>query len=306
MTRSLDLRVVAARLGGDVAGHDAVLAPGPGHSRADRSLSIKIVPAARDGFVVHSFAADSPIACRDHVRSLLGIGRSVPRQHRMPWRPWPHNSAIDTDTETHTASALRIWHEAHDPRATTVASYLAARRLCLADDVAGDVVRFHPALKFNGVSVGGMVALLRDVGTNEPCGIHRTFLQRDGRPFLDDGGRKIRKMLGRAKHAAIKIDANENVTLGLAIGEGFETCLAARLAGFRPVWALGSAGAIASFPVLSGIEAITILGETRDGGANVRAAQACAERWSAAGQEAFIVEPLVGGDLNDVWREVAR
>jgi putative DNA primase/helicase len=76
------------------------------------------------------------------------------------------------------------------------------------------------------------------------------------------------------------------------------------LAGFRPVWALGSAGAIATFPLLAGIEAITMLGEAGDGGANDRAAQACAERWLDAGRDAFVVEPQIGGDLNDVWREL--
>ena len=50
--------------------------------------------------------------------------------------------------------------------------------------------------------------------------------------------------------------------MGIAIGEGFETCMAARQIGFRPVWALGSVGAIEDFPVLSGIECLTILGET--------------------------------------------
>src|SRR5208282_6039566 len=136
----------------------------------------------------------------------------------------------------------------------------------------------------------------RDIRTDEPCGIHRTF--------LDSAGRKLdRRMLGRAKHAAIKLDADEDVALGLIIGEGLETCLAAWLAGFRPAWAVGSAGAIAAFPVLTGIEAITILGEVGDGGANHRAAQACATRWIEAGQEAFIVAPLVGSDLNDVWCE---
>jgi len=81
------------------------------------------------------------------------------------------------------------------------------------------------------------VALFRDIVTNEPCGIHRTF--------LDSAGRKLgRKMLGRAGGAAIKLDADEDVTLGLHIGEGIETGIAAQLAGFRPVWALGSANAI--------------------------------------------------------------
>jgi hypothetical protein len=142
-----------------------------------------------------------------------------------------------------------------------------------------------------------MVALFRDINTNEPCAIHRTF--------LDGTGSKIgRKMLGRARDAAIKIDADENVTLGLHIGEGLETCLAAYLAGFRPVWALGSAGAIARFPVLAGIEAITILGETGDDGASHRAVQTCAARWIEAGREVLVVEPIGCADLNDVWRKV--
>jgi hypothetical protein len=161
------------------------------------------------------------------------------------------------------------------------------------------VIRFHPKLKFEGVFVGAMVALFRDVASNEPCGIHRTFLDREGR-------KHDRKMLGRAKGAAIKLDADEGVTFGLHIGEGIETCLSARLAGFRPVWAVGSAHAIATFPVLPGIEAITMLGELNDGGANHRAAQACAARWIEAGREAFIVEPVCGDDLNDVWCEVVR
>jgi putative DNA primase/helicase len=187
--------------------------------------------------------------------------------------------------------ALRLWNEAHDPRGTVVANHLALRGLTL--------LRFHPALKYNDILVGAMVALFRDVRTNEPCGIHRTF--------LDSAGRKLdRRMLGRAKHASIKVDADENVALGLVIGEGLETCLAARLAGFRPVWALGSAGTIAPFPVLSGVEAITILGEVGDGGTNHRAAQVCAARWIEAGREAFIVAPLVGNDLNDVWCEAGR
>jgi hypothetical protein len=193
--------------------------------------------------------------------------------------------------------ALRIWNEGHDPRGTLVAKYLASRRLTLHGQVASNVIRFHPKLKLDGTFTGAMVALFRDVTTNEPCGIHRTF--------LTSAGRKLeRKMLGRAKHAAIKLDADKSVTLGLIIGEGLETCLAARLAGFHPVWVLGCADAIAAFPVLSGIEAITVLGEVGDGGANRSAAQTCAARWIEAGKEAFVVQPQVGSDLNDVWREV--
>jgi putative DNA primase/helicase len=295
----LDPRVVARALGGDVTGRN-ILAPGPGHSRADRSLSIKIDPAARDGFIVHSFAGDLPIACRDHVRAALRLGaRERGRREPMPWRPGPRTVAPTDEAARRSAFAWRLWNAAHDPRGTTVTDYLASRNLTLPGDVVGDVIRFHPTVKFGAAFVGATLALFRDITTNEPCGIHRTF--------LDGAGRKLdRKMLGRAKHAAIKLDADEDVTLGLNIGEGLESCLSARLAGFRPVWALGSADAIAAFPVLPGIDAITILGEVGDGGANHRAAQACAARWIEAGQEAFMVAPLVGGDLNDVWRRVTR
>jgi hypothetical protein len=63
---------IAEALGGDVVNREA-LVPGPGHSAEDRSLSIKLDSAAPDRFVVHSFAGDDPIACRDHVRQKLGL-----------------------------------------------------------------------------------------------------------------------------------------------------------------------------------------------------------------------------------------
>ncbi|WP_160168919.1 AAA family ATPase [Bradyrhizobium sp. Ai1a-2] len=59
-------------MGGEVTGNQ-VLAPGPNHSPKDRSLSIKIDPAAPGGFVVTSFANDDPLACKDYVRERLGI-----------------------------------------------------------------------------------------------------------------------------------------------------------------------------------------------------------------------------------------
>jgi hypothetical protein len=157
-----------------------------------------------------------------------------------------------------------------------------------------EVVRFHPSLKFEGRKVGALVALFRDIVTNKPSGIHRTF--------LDNEARKLgRKMLGRVRNAAIKLDDDASVTLGLTIGEGLETCIAAWLAGFRPVWALGSASSVASFPILPGIDAITILGEVDDGGTNRRATEQCAARWHEAGCEVLLVSPLVGKDLNDAW-----
>jgi AAA domain len=68
---------VAAALGGEVSGRE-VLAPGPNHSPKDRSLSVKLDPAAPDGFVVHSFSGDDPLQWKDHVRSKLGVAAWTP------------------------------------------------------------------------------------------------------------------------------------------------------------------------------------------------------------------------------------
>jgi hypothetical protein len=289
---TLDARSVAQALGGNVTGRGAVV-PGPGHSRKDRSLSIKVDPAARDGFIVHSFAGDDPILCRDYVRAALGLGGWEGRHRQSSGRlSRPCTIVPGDESASRSLLALRIWNEARDPCGTIVATYLASRGLTLPQDVAGEVIRFHPRLKFEGASVGAMVTLFRDIRTDTPSGIHRTFID-------SAGGKLGRKMLGRTKHAVIKLDADETVTSGLTIGEGVETCLAARLAGFRPVWALGSVGTIAAFPVLAGIEAITILAE--NDGASTRAVKECASRWHAGGREVFAVKPLVGKDLNDAW-----
>src|SRR6476660_4431036 len=68
----LDPRSIARALGGEVSGQH-ILAPGPGHSPKDRSLSIKVDPTAPDGILIHSFANDDWKVCREHIRRTLGM-----------------------------------------------------------------------------------------------------------------------------------------------------------------------------------------------------------------------------------------
>ena len=63
---------IAELLGGEASGNQ-VRAPGPGHSAGDRSLSVLLDASAPEGFVVHSFAGDDAIRCRDYVRDRLGL-----------------------------------------------------------------------------------------------------------------------------------------------------------------------------------------------------------------------------------------
>ena len=89
-----------------------------------------------------------------------------------------------------TRLALAIWSAAREPRGTLVEQYLKSRGLTLPAEIAGRAIRYDPELYYGGSYTPGMVALFRDIVTNEPRGIHRTF--------LDPAGRKLdRLMLGR-------------------------------------------------------------------------------------------------------------
>src|SRR5215207_7920893 len=95
---------IARALGGHVAGRDAVLAPGPGHSPRDRSLSVRIDPAAPDGLLVYSHAGDDWRACCDHVRQRLGLPPRTPRCRFS-------GIAAPADDASRIRAALRIWSE---------------------------------------------------------------------------------------------------------------------------------------------------------------------------------------------------
>jgi hypothetical protein len=283
---ALDARSIARALGGDVVGRDQVAAPGPGHSRDDRSLSIYISATAPDGFRTHSHAGDDWRTCRYYVKERLGIDKAAWRDRAQEVRTEPVKVIFDRDPDK-VRHALMVWNQGVDPRGTLVETYLQSR--CLDLDVDGEVLRWHPG-------ANAMLALFRNIQTNEPQAISRTFLDHEARKDVTraPGGRKF---LGPVKGAVIKLDADEDVLGGLHIGEGIETCMAARMLGLKPTWALGSADAIRAFPVLSGIECLSLLRERDD--ANARAADACADRWLEAGREVFDVNPIAGNDIND-------
>ena len=77
--------------------------------------------------------------------------------------------------------------------------------------------------------------------------------------------------------------------MGLGIAEGVEDGLAVLLSGWSPVWAATSAGALAKFPILSGIEALTVFADSDAAG--TKSAETCRDRWLAAGREVVIAAP---------------
>lgn len=213
------VKEAARLLGGEVIAGGNILCPGPRHSAADRSLSVKPSHNAPDGFTVKSFCGDDFRDCRDHVRDKLrlapwphGNGGSGAASITVPRRRPRVPTADNDDYSGTTTVAIRTWRVCIPAKGTAVEEYLQSRGLPWREEY-GDAIRFHPALRLGGRLLWAMVALLRDIITNEPCGIHRTY--------LDGDARKVeRRMLGRSRGAAIKLDAHEEVTLGLHIGEG--------------------------------------------------------------------------------------
>jgi putative DNA primase/helicase len=310
---SIDIRNLAYALGGKVIGRNQVAAPGPGHrSRKDKSLVVKLDDRAPDGFVVISFAGDSWQECKDHVRQRLGLpawqpgdeqDRRIPSSRIAEW----DRSAVDSETneaprawtedEIKRINAARnIWAAAKDPRGTIADVYLRQhRKLELTDQLAGSVLRFHPAVPWrdedtgDAIQVPALIAAFRSIDNNQITAIHRIALNADG-------SKHGRRMLGIVERAAIKLampDYGE-----LAVAEGVETALAATQLGFKPAWALGSCGAISRLPVIDGIERLTLLGENDS--ANADAVKTCGDRWLRAGRNVLIAMPDDEyNDLND-------
>lgn len=296
----MDLRTAARLLGGDVAGRDRILCPGPGHSPRDRSLSVIFSAQAPDGFGVSSFAGDDWQTCKDYVRERLGLDRSAWRRPAPVVTPAPRPVRSEPSDGERTTRALSFWHAGKDIAGTPAEAYLRRRGVydVLPVEADGGALRWHDS--------GMMVALVRDVRTDEPKAVHRTFIGPDGsKATRTVAGRETdRATLGPIGGGAIKLTENADVTSCLAIGEGIESALSVRrLPDLEnmPVWSLIMAGNLEGFPVLKGIEGLWIAVDHDASGRGQTAATTAGERWRDAGADVRLVEPLqVGTDLNDL------
>ena len=201
---------IACALAGDVYGNQ-VLAPGPGHSPKDRSLSVKLIASAPDGLLVHSFAGDDPIVCKDYVRGKLGLAPWSRSADGPPKAPAKCHDAKRTEV------ALAIWAATTPANGTLVETYFASRGLHLPPS---PTLRFHAGLKHpSGGIWPAMVALVTRGVDDVPLAIHRTFLARDGSGKAPVDPQKM--MLGPCRGGAVRLAPAGNV---LMVGEGIETC----------------------------------------------------------------------------------
>jgi putative DNA primase/helicase len=297
-----DLRSLARLLGGEVIGRQ-VLAPGPGHSSKDRSLSVTISATAPEGFLAFSHAGDDFAECRDHVKAALGIKRrSFQPAPRRPTQP----SRDDDRIACTRAYARQIMSEIVPILGTPGERYLRETRRIDTGAIADvlertDAIAWHPSVLFreeghalHDKRIGCIVAVLTDPVTAAPTGgITRTYLHE---------GRKITEAKGLGPAGIARLDLDERVLGGLFLAEGLETALAAASIGLRPMWSAGSTAIMARLPVVGGIEAITVLADNDANGAGERAARELAARWTEAGKSVRLWIPTSPGDFNDALR----
>jgi putative DNA primase/helicase len=232
---------------------------------------------------------------RDAVRLAEEFVGQAARQTAPPPRP---AASPDTspDAQRNTRVAMEIWRQATPIAGTDAALYLAGRGLEVPPDIDGPTLRFHASCPYRGARQPCMVALLRDIITDAPRAIQCTALS-------GDGGKIGRMTLGPKAGAAVKLNADVEVADRLTIGEGLETTLAGMMLGYAPAWALGDAGELAAFPVLIGVESITILVDHDLSGTGQQAALRCSARWTSAGREVFRLVPRQpGADVNDLLK----
>ncbi len=265
----------------------------PGHSSADHSLGIRIEPGAPEGFIINSFAGDDPVICRKYVRERLrelDAGGALSIEQEFP-------QGSEAAQQARINAALTLWNEAVPAQGTIVEKYLAARGCPLTAAVTlADHLRFHPFCPFGAARVPAMVALMTDTTTRKPKGVHRTALQNDGsgKRVMPDG-MPSKRMLGVAKGAAVML---RHRAPQIGIAEGIETALSAQAIFAMPVWACLSAQGIAGFPIIKGLDHLTIFADHDDAG--LRAAFKCGSRYRKAGIEAEVrFPPKVDADWND-------
>lgn len=179
--------------------------------------------------------------------------------------------------------------------------YFPGRGLTLPVD---SPLMFHPARYHwpTQTKHPAMIAPIVNILTDEVQAVHQTFLKIDGASKAEII--KPRLYQGPKGGGVVKLTPDEDVIWGLAIGEGIETSLVGLLAGY-PTWACLDADNLAKFPVLPGIECLTILADNDQRG--LEAANTCAVRWARAGREARVALPQdEGTDWNDARMEATN
>jgi hypothetical protein len=255
----------------------------------------------------HCFGCGAHGGHLDWLRDVEGLEVDAAIDLVFRWQGRTSSARQENDART-LKLALALWQAAKPITDTLAVHYLADVRGINVEALLAEVpLRFHPRCTFGtGKRLPCLLALYRDVESDEPAGIHRIALT----PEVLAGGEVERRSLGRwPRPRAVKLWPAATI---LYLGEGIETVLAAatRLpyrdgALMQPAWAAVSAGGISKFPVLPDVQELRLL---LDHDAEGEAcAVPCRERWEVTDRKVTRLRPPKPGyDFNDVVLEKLR
>jgi putative DNA primase/helicase len=288
VSRRAGLAEVVRALGGDLlAGGRRALVPGPGHSAADRSVSLLL---DRERVVAHSFAGDDwrdvldELRCRNLIDwdgRLLGAGT-------------PAFRAVSPSVAQRRRCAQALWAEGFP-----VARRLAERhaRLRGVGRALGDALRHHPAVPSaiylgRGLRRPALLAAVRDAD-GEVCAVEVTYLAADGGRARMGLPRKTVGVLPPS--AAVRLDP---AGPHLLVAEGVFSALSASEHFGLPVWALLSTSNLRRWTPPHGVTAVTIAADW--GADGERSARVLAARLRALGLTVVVAwPPRAFGDWNE-------
>jgi hypothetical protein len=249
----------------------------------------------------------------DFIGACEIAGEILARSYAEPPRKDdpPHSEPSDQDKRRR---ALELFRETTLIAGTMAERYLRETRRIDLDVLPSldHILRFHPCGPFKPKQFRPcLLALWRDIFTDKARAILRIAIAED-----------LKKLgmlsLGSTTGAAMKLTPDSEVTQGICVAEGLETALSAMMvehrgAWLRPMWALGGTSGLLSFPVLPGVEHLTIVVDRdpidpktgKPPGED--AAADCARRWLDAGREVIRLTPkTIGQDFNDIIRTGVR
>lgn len=290
---------LACALGGDVyAGGRRALLPAPGHSRADRSVSLWL----KDGRVVaHSFGAAHWREVLDDLRRrgfidadnrLTDAGANAPAG---PTAPEPSRAA-------RAAAAARLWAGGHAMKPDDPAARYLARRGIAALGAGPCTLRAHSAApaavyRWRGPWRPALLAAVQDA-MGDLAAVEVTYL--DGQGRRSRLARPPRKLVGALPAgSAVRLAPAASPML---VGEGVFTTLSAMQRFRLPGWALLSTSNLRRWTPPAGVRHVLIAADRGTDGE--RSASVLRAALAAGGAFAEIALPPAGyGDWNDLDQE---
>lgn len=288
----MSLRDIVSALGGDLyADGRRASVPAPGHSAADRSVSL-LVSGGR--LIIHGFGAADWREARD---MLLRLG-FIDREGRLTGGGSMDAAVLRPDTRRRRAVAAALWAGGKPLSGDCLATrHLRTRAVFAVRDIQS--LAFHPeapvsVYRETSTLRPALMARILDPG-DDPVGVELTYLEANGLRAV--GLRLPRKTIGAAPTgSAIRLHPAAEEMLA---GEGVFTTLSASRRFQTPGWSLMSSGNMANWAPPPGVRSVLVAGDR--GKAGEAASARLKARLEAGGLKARILLPDPPfGDWNEV------